>query len=39
MTTVSLPETEAERTDEPGALTDGIHLVVDARKLNDGHTI
>src|SRR4029079_17936459 len=39
MTTVSLPETEAERTDEPGALTDGIHLVVDALKLNDVHTI
>ncbi len=39
MTTASLPETEAERTDEPGALTDGIHLVVDALKLNDVHTI
>jgi oxalyl-CoA decarboxylase len=39
MTIVSLPETEAERTDEPGALTDGIHLVVDALKLNDVHTI
>ena len=39
MTTVSLPETEAERTDEPGALTDGIHLVVDALKLNDVNTI
>src|SRR4029077_5656231 len=39
MTTVSLPETEAEHSDEPGALTDGIHLVVDALKLNDVHTI
>src|SRR5689334_13238982 len=39
MTIASLPDTEAERTDEPGALTDGIHLVVDALKLNDVHTI
>src|SRR5258708_13172357 len=35
MTIASLPDTEAARTDEPGALTDGIHLVVDALKLND----
>ena len=39
MTIASLPDTEAERTDEPGALTDGIHLVVDALKLNDVNTI
>ncbi|MDT5187046.1 MAG: oxalyl-CoA decarboxylase, partial [Mycobacterium sp.] len=39
MTIASLPDTEAESTDEPGALTDGIHLVVDALKLNDVHTI
>lgn len=35
MTIASMPETEAGRTDEPRALTDGIHLVVDALKLND----
>jgi oxalyl-CoA decarboxylase len=40
MTTVaSMPDTEARHADEPGALTDGIHLVVDALKLNDVHTI
>ena len=39
MTIASLPDTEAEGTDEPGTLTDGIHLVVDALKLNDVHTI
>src|SRR6187455_355771 len=39
MTIASLPETEAEHADEQGALTDGIHLVVDALKLNDVHTI
>jgi oxalyl-CoA decarboxylase len=40
MTTVaSMPATEAGHVDEPAALTDGIHLVVDALKLNDVHTI
>src|ERR1700750_903659 len=42
MTIASLPDTEVEHTpepQEPGALTDGIHLVVDALKLNDVHTI
>src|ERR1700741_1719171 len=39
MTNASLPDTEAERTDDSGALTDGIHLVVDALKLNDVQTI
>ena len=38
MTIASLPDTEVESSpdpQEPGALTDGIHLVVDALKLND----
>src|SRR5215510_7630069 len=39
MTIASQPDTEVEGTAEPGALTDGIHLVVDALKLNDVHTI
>src|SRR6476661_1773753 len=42
MTIASLPDTEVEHTpepQEPGALTDGIHLVVDALKLNDVHTV
>src|SRR6478735_5124224 len=42
MTIASVPDTEVEHTpepQEPGALTDGIHLVVDALKLNDVHTI
>src|SRR3954467_10477301 len=42
MTIASLPDTEVESSpepQEPGALTDGIHLVVDALKLNDVHTI
>src|SRR5215475_3718497 len=42
MTIVSQPDTEVEHTaepQEPGALTDGIHLVVDALKLNDVHTV
>src|SRR5690348_12901258 len=42
MTIASLPDTEVESTPEPqqpGALTDGIHLVVDALKLNDVRTI
>src|SRR5689334_24236070 len=42
MTIVSQPDTEVAHTpepQEPGALTDGIHLVVDALKLNDVHTI
>jgi oxalyl-CoA decarboxylase len=38
-TVVSMPATEVGHADEPGALTDGIHLVVDALKLNDVHTI
>ncbi|WP_440590150.1 oxalyl-CoA decarboxylase [Mycolicibacterium hodleri] len=32
-------DAEVASTDEPVALTDGIHLVVDALKLNDVHTI
>ncbi|MCW2685833.1 MAG: oxalyl-CoA decarboxylase, partial [Mycobacterium sp.] len=39
MTVAPMRDTEAGGTDEPGALTDGIHLVVDALKLNDVHTI
>src|ERR1700755_487215 len=42
MTIASMPDTEVEHTaepQEPGALTDGIHLVVDALKLNDVHTV
>src|SRR3954466_4181216 len=35
MTVAPMRDTEAGSTDEPGALTDGIHLVVDALKLND----
>src|ERR1700750_969143 len=38
-TVVSMPATEVGHADEPGALTDGIHLVVDALKLNDVHTV
>jgi oxalyl-CoA decarboxylase len=38
-TVVSMPATEVGHADEPGALTDGIHLVVDALKLNDVQTI
>src|SRR4051794_9519915 len=42
MTIASLPDTEVESSpepQEPGALTDGFHLVVDALKLNDVSTI
>src|SRR5882757_1719590 len=39
MTVAPMRDTEAGSTDEPAALTDGIHLVVDALKLNDVHTI
>src|SRR3979490_732406 len=39
MTVAPMRDTEARGTGEPGALTDGIHLVVDALKLNDVHTI
>lgn len=39
MTVAPTRDTEAASTDEPGALTDGIHLVVDALKLNDVQTI
>jgi oxalyl-CoA decarboxylase len=34
-----MPDTEAGCTGEPASLTDGIHLVVDALKLNDVDTI
>src|ERR1700741_2158861 len=39
MTIAPMRDTEPEGTDDTGALTDGIHLVVDALKLNDVHTI
>ncbi|MBS1695969.1 MAG: oxalyl-CoA decarboxylase [Actinobacteria bacterium] len=39
MTIASMPDTEAGHAEEPRTLTDGIHLVVDALKLNDVHTI
>jgi oxalyl-CoA decarboxylase len=39
MTAASMPDTRAEAADEPATLTDGIHLVVDALKLNDIETI
>src|SRR6202165_3721852 len=39
MTVAPMRDTEAGGTGEPGALTDGIHRVVDALKLNDVHTI
>src|ERR1700738_3380696 len=39
MTIAPMRDTEPEGTDDAGALTDGIHLVVDALKLNDVHTI
>src|ERR1700687_3301872 len=35
MTVASMQDTEAGAAGDPGALTDGIHLVVDALKLND----
>ncbi len=39
MTVAPTRDTEAQGADESGALTDGIHLVVDALKLNDVETI
>ncbi|KAA0098505.1 oxalyl-CoA decarboxylase [Mycolicibacterium sp. P1-18] len=39
MTLAPMRDAEVASTDEPVALTDGIHLVVDALKLNDVHTI
>ena len=39
MTLAPMRDAEVGSTDEPVALTDGIHLVVDALKLNDVHTI
>jgi oxalyl-CoA decarboxylase len=39
MTDASRGDTGARRADEPTAFTDGIHLVVDALKLNDVATI
>src|SRR5258705_10000598 len=39
MTVAPTRDTETEDTDDTGTLTDGIHLVVDALKLNDVHTI
>src|ERR1700676_336587 len=39
MTVAPMRDTDAGSADELGALTDGIHLVVDALKLNDVHTI
>jgi oxalyl-CoA decarboxylase len=39
MTIAPMRDTEAGDTGTPGTLTDGIHLVVDALKLNDVHTI
>src|SRR5258705_3530834 len=39
MTIAPMRDTEPEGTDDTGTLTDGIHLVVDAIKLNDVHTI
>ncbi|MDT5015974.1 MAG: oxalyl-CoA decarboxylase, partial [Mycobacterium sp.] len=37
MTIAPMRDTEPEGTDDAGTLTDGIHLVVDALKLNDVH--
>src|SRR6201991_3059346 len=39
MTAAPTQDTEAHGADDTGTLTDGIHLVVDALKLNDVHTI
>ncbi len=39
MTVAPTRDTEAQGADDTGTLTDGIHLVVDALKLNDVHTI
>jgi oxalyl-CoA decarboxylase len=39
MTVASTQGPSAAGAGDPGALTDGIHLVVDALKLNDVHTI
>src|ERR1700737_3823434 len=39
MTIASIEDAEATGVGNPAALTDGIHLVVDALKLNDVHTI
>ena len=39
MTIAPMRDTEPEGTDDTGTLTDGIHLVVDALKLNDVQTI
>src|SRR3954463_12068756 len=39
MTVAPMRDTEAGSAGEPGTLTDGIHLVVDALKLNDVSTI
>src|ERR1700694_3688457 len=39
MTVAPMRDTEAGGTGDTGALTDGIHLVVDALKLNDVRTI
>src|SRR3954447_23757378 len=39
MTVAPTRDTEAVSTDEPAALTDGFHLVVDALKLNGVQTI
>src|SRR5258705_8877192 len=39
MTIAPMRDTEPEGTDDTGTLTDGIHLVVDALKLNDVDTI
>jgi oxalyl-CoA decarboxylase len=39
MTVAPTRDTEAQGADDSGALTDGIHLVVDALKLNDVETI
>src|SRR3979490_1961399 len=39
MTIAPMRDTEPEGTDDAGTPTDGIHLVVDALKLNDVHTI
>ena len=39
MTDASIHDTEAEGAEDPTAMTDGIHLVVDALKANDVQTI
>ena len=39
MTVASTPETGAEHAASPAALTDGIHLVVDALRQNDVETV